>query len=189
MLARSAHAIAMAAFSLPPLCKHACARGPCAAGHGRLPPRVGARFALPLLTCRVRDVARALPCTGRTCRQVLLYSSGGRICPALTTHASTLRLGPGSSTSPSHRKAPRSRYAPSIATPGTAPVDSPRLHSRRTTACCHHHFGVVSRSGFLSGSVYGDIGPCFVALWVGRADSRLERTSLSLSFVDVGTLR
>ena len=119
------------------------------------------------------------------------YTGRGHHCclGCLPPHASALRTGPISSASPSLRAVPWLRYTPPIAASGTGPVDSPRLHSRRTTACCHHHFGVASRSGFLSGVVHGDVGPCFVFLRVGRADSRLERTSLYMSFVDVGTLR
>ena len=127
-------AAAPAASSLPPLQAHR-ARGPCVAGHGRLPPRAGTRFTPPLLTRCVRDAARALPCTSRTRRRVPCCSSGGCISPySPRTHASALRLGPGSSASPSRRTAPRSRYAPSIATPGTASVDSPRLHACGTAA-------------------------------------------------------
>ena len=121
----------------------------------------------------------------------LCWAGRGHHCclGCLPPHTCALCTGPVSSASPSRRAVPWSRYTPPIAVPGTGPVDSPRLHSRGTTACCHRHFGVASHSGSLSGAVRGDAGPSFVALRVGRADRRLECTSLSLWFVGVGTLR
>ena len=172
LLASPACAVAPAMSSLPRLCKHARARGPCAASHDRLPPRTGAQLASPLLPCRVLD-ACPRPAHALAGLAVGSHAASRAVVAARHTRMHThCAGGPGSFASPSRLVVPHSRCAPSIATCDTVSVDLPRLSA-------HENTSTVAGKGPSPGRELGTASPFTVspptALRGRRGEHRLLR--------------